>query len=183
MAVTLFTFLFVLWNFANLWQNPTCRNILIFALCLAGALLSKFTAGILLFVFLAFFKPRWRPVLLQPSDKVEAVIWRRVRWRATLKGILYASIFVYLFYFFFSLGQSTGALSLLGHGPLTEPFRRLLLPIWLYLRGVALVVLTGSRPTFILGHAYPHGVWFYFPVVFILKSSLGFLGLLLLTSS
>jgi hypothetical protein len=181
MAVTLFTLL-TLWNFANLWQNPTRRNILIFALCLAGALLSKFTAGILLFVFLAFLLSlRWRPVLLQPSDKVEAQIWRRVRWRATLKGILYASIFVYLFYFFFSLGQSTGALSLLGHGPLTEPFRRLLLPIWLYLRGVALVLLTGSRPTFVLGHGYPHGVWFYFPVVFILKSSLGFLGLLLLT--
>jgi hypothetical protein len=181
MAVTLFTLL-TLWNFANLWQDPTRRNVLIFALCFAGALLSKFTAGILLFVFLAFLLSlRWRPVLPQPSDEAEAKIWRRVCWRATLKGILCASIFVYLFYFIFSLGQSTSALSLLGHGPLTEPFRRLLLPIWLYLRGVALVVLTGSRPTFILGHGYPHGVWFYFPVVFILKSSLGFLGLLLLT--
>jgi hypothetical protein len=181
MAVTLFTLL-TLWNFANLWQNPNRKNILVFAFCFAGALLSKFTAGILLFVFLAFLLSlRWRPVPPQPSDKAEAKIWRRVRWRATLKGILYASIFVYCFYFFFSLGQSTGALSLLGHGPLTEPFRRLLLPIWLYLRGVAMVVLTGSRPTFILGHGYPHGVWFYFPVVFILKSSLGFLGLLLLT--
>src|SRR5438128_1974869 len=42
------------------------------------------------------------------------------------------------------------------------------------------MMITGSRPTFILGHAYPHGVWFYFPVLFALKSSLGFLGLLAL---
>ena len=36
----------------------------------------------------------------------------------------------------------------------------------------------GNRSTFILGHAYPHGIWFYFPVLFVLKSPLGFLGLL-----
>jgi hypothetical protein len=59
--------------------------------------------------------------------------------------------------------------------------RRLLLPPLLYLRGVFWVLLTGKRATFILGHTYPHGVWFYFPVVFALKSSLGFLGLLLLS--
>src|SRR5260370_9400644 len=54
------------------------------------------------------------------------------------------------------------------------------MPPLLYLRGVFWVVITGRRPTFILGHTYPHGVWFYFPVVFALKSSLGFLGLLVL---
>ena len=32
----------------------------------------------------------------------------------------------------------------------------------------------------ILGHSYAHGVWFYFPFVFALKSQLGFLGLLAL---
>ena len=52
------------------------------------------------------------------------------------------------------------------------------MPPWLYLRGVAMVLITGNRPTFILGHTYPHGVWFYFPVLFVLKSALGFLGLL-----
>src|SRR4029077_8842855 len=39
-----------------------------------------------------------------------------------------------------------------------------------------------SRPTYILGHAYPHGVWFYFPVLFVLKSPLAFLLLLYLTA-
>lgn len=37
-----------------------------------------------------------------------------------------------------------------------------------------------SRATFILGHAYSHGVWFYFPVLLVLKSTLAFLALLLL---
>ena len=46
------------------------------------------------------------------------------------------------------------------------------------LRGLGWVVLTGNRPTFLLGRAYPHGVWFYFPVLVILKSPPGFLGLL-----
>ena len=35
-------------------------------------------------------------------------------------------------------------------------------------------------PTFLLGHAIPHGVPWYFPVVFELKSTEGFLGLLIL---
>jgi hypothetical protein len=52
------------------------------------------------------------------------------------------------------------------------------MPAWLYLRGLLLVVGTASRATFILRRAYPHGVWFYFPALFVLKSSLGFLGLL-----
>jgi hypothetical protein len=53
------------------------------------------------------------------------------------------------------------------------------MPPWLLLRGVGWVVLTGNRPTFLLGHAYPHGIWFYFPVLLVLKSPPGFLGLLL----
>src|SRR5262249_496308 len=52
----------------------------------------------------------------------------------------------------------------------------------LYLGGLLWVVLGGRRGTFLLGHAYSHGVWFYFPVVFSLKSALGFLGLLLLAA-
>jgi hypothetical protein len=59
--------------------------------------------------------------------------------------------------------------------------RRLLMPPWLYFRGLAFFLITaGSRPTYILGHTYPHGVWFYFPVLFVLKSQLTFLLLLVI---
>ena len=57
----------------------------------------------------------------------------------------------------------------------------MLMPIWRYLRGlVGFAVGAGSRPTYILGHPYSHGVWFYFPVLTFLKSPLAFLLLLAL---
>jgi hypothetical protein len=183
LPITLFSVL-TLWTFAAVWQNPIRKNIGLFSLCLAGALLSKFTASILFFAFVAFaLSIRWRAVSALPATKPEARAWRRARWRATVKGILGAAVVVYLFYFIFSIHQSTDALNRLGHSAATEPFRRLVMPAWLYLRGMLLVLVTGSRPTFILGHSYPHGVWFYFPVVFLLKSHPAFLALLALAAA
>jgi 4-amino-4-deoxy-L-arabinose transferase-like glycosyltransferase len=179
--VTLFT-LVTLWRFAEIWKNPSRKNATLFGLALGSALLSKFTAGILLFVFAAFaLSTRWRALPGQAMGKPEARAWRRLRWRGTLQGILLATLCVYLFYFVFSLHQTTDVLYRLGHGAAAVPLRRLLMPPWLYLRGVTLVVLTASRQTFILGHAYPHGIWFYFPILFVLKSPPAFLGLLMLT--
>jgi hypothetical protein len=179
-AVTLFT-LVTLWRFAEVWSEPNRRTALFLGLAFAGALLSKFTAGILLFVFVAFaWSTRWRPVPGQPTDKPELRAWRRLRWRFTLRGILWAALAVYVVYFILSLHQSTDVLDRLGHSAAWVPLRRLLMPPWLYLRGVLMVLITGSRPTFVLGHNYPHGVWFYFPIVFVLKSAVGFLGLLVL---
>ena len=179
-AVTLFSVV-TLWRFAETWQNPSRKNAILLGLSLAGALLSKFTAGILFFAFVAIaLSTRGRPLPGQPLTKPEARAWRRLRWRATLRGILWAALAVYIFYFIFSLNQTTDVLYRLGHGSAAVPLRRLLMPPWLYLRGVLLVLISSSRPTFILGHTYPHGVWFYFPVLFVLKSPLGFLGLLVL---
>ena len=177
-AVALFCLL-TLWTFASLWREPTHANVLLFGLSLAGALLSKFTAGLLFFAFLAFaLSLRMRPVPGLPESKGEAKLWRRRRWRATFKGILCAAVIVYVFYFVFSWHQPTNALYKLGTSSLSLVLRRALLPPVLYLRGVFWVIISGVRPTFILGRSYPHGVWFYFPVVFALKSSLAFLLLL-----
>jgi len=180
-AVTLFS-LVSLWRFAEIWREPNRKNAGLFALAFAAALLSKFTAGILLFAFVAFtLSTRFRALPGQPATKPEAHLWRRLRWRFTLQGIALAAAAVYIFYFVFSVNQSTDVLNRLGHGAAAVPVRRLLMPACLYLRGVAMVLITGSRPTFVLGRSYTHGVWFYFPVVFVFKSALGFLGLLLLT--
>ena len=180
--VTLFTLL-SLWTFAELWKEPSRRRVILFTLCFAGALLSKFTSGILLFAFGAFvLATRWWPVGGQPGAKPEKRTWRRLRWRALLKAIACAAAVVYVFYFIFSIRQPTNMLSFMGHGSAALAVRRILMPLWLYLWGLTIVLITGSRPTFILGHAYPHGVWFYYPVVFVLKSPLGFLGLLLLAA-
>jgi len=48
-----------------------------------------------------------------------------------------------------------------------------------YLYGLAAVRLSAETYTsFVLGTVYPHGVWFYFPVTFVIKSTLAFLVLL-----
>jgi hypothetical protein len=182
LAVTLFTLL-TLWTFGEVWQTPTRKGAIWLGLSLAGALLSKFTSGILFFAFGAVaLSTRWRSLPGQPVTRPEARAWRRLRWREVRKAILWAAVVVYGVYFVLSIRQSTDALDLVGHGSLFVPLRRLLMPPWLYLRGVLMVLLTSNRPTFLLGHVYSHGVWFYFPVVFLLKSPPGFLGLLLLAA-
>jgi hypothetical protein len=178
MAVTLFSIL-ALWTFAAVWQEPNRGNVIRFALCLAGALLSKFSAGLLFFAFGVFaLSTRWRPVPGQPSSKEEGRAWRKLRWRATWKGILAAAVVVYVVYFVFSWNQTTDVLYLLGHSSAWVPVRRLLMPPWLYLRGILMLAVSFSRPAYILGQRYPHGALIYFPALFILKSTLGFLGLI-----
>jgi tetratricopeptide (TPR) repeat protein len=53
-----------------------------------------------------------------------------------------------------------------------------------YLYGMADVRLTADFYTsYVLGKTYAHGVWFYFPVVFVIKSTLAFLIFLLLAAA
>jgi hypothetical protein len=179
-AVTLFSLL-TLWTFAEVWKEPNRRSVALFGLSLAAALLSKFTAGVLFFVFPLFvLSLRWLVVPGEPVDKAELRRWKWVRWKATFQGVLWAALLVYASYFVLSWNQPSNALYFLGSGHVALILRRLLLAPILYLRGIGWVLLTSRRPTFVLGHSYSHGVWFYFPVVFALKSALGFLGLLLL---
>ena len=49
-----------------------------------------------------------------------------------------------------------------------------------YLYGMADVLMT-SYSSYVLGKTYPHSVWFYFPVVFVIKSTIGVLLFFLLT--
>jgi len=176
-TITLFSVL-SLWSFATLWQRPTRKHQRMFALWLACALLSKYSAGILFFAFAAFaLSTRWRPVAGQPAAKPEARAWRRARWRATLTGTLLAALIVYAVYFVFSWSQTHEVLYLMGKSPYLSPVKRLLMPPWLYVRGMGVIALTYVRQAYLLGRWYPHGVWFFFPVLFLLKSTLGFLAL------
>ena len=62
--------------------------------------------------------------------------------------------------------------------PITTAARFHLLPES-YLYGLADVRLTANYYTsYVLGKVYPHGVWFYFPVAFLIKSTIGVLALL-----
>lgn len=43
-------------------------------------------------------------------------------------------------------------------------------------------LMAQGYPTFILGHVYPHAVWWYFPIAFLIKTTLGLLALLALAA-
>jgi 4-amino-4-deoxy-L-arabinose transferase-like glycosyltransferase len=177
-AITLFVVL-TLWAFANMWQSPSRATIFRFGLALGGALLSKFSSGLLFFCFPAFILSlHWWPVPQQPVDKAELRVWRRLRWWSLAKGILLAALVVYGAYFVLSWNEPTDSLAVLGHNTVALIVRRMLMPPWIYLRGLALFAFTGKPPAYILGHWYSHGVWFFFPLMFVLKSPLAFLLLL-----
>lgn len=179
-AITLFWVL-TIWQMPRLWQSPSRGRVFLFGLTLAGALLSKFSSGLLFFVFLAVaLSFRLRPVPEQPTGKEELRRWRRRAWRNMVKGTLWAGLVVYVVYLVLSWNQPTDWFSLIPHFPASPFLRRFLMPIGQYLFGLlGFAMSASSRPTFILGHAYPHGVWFYFPTLFLLKSQLAFLLLLL----
>ncbi|HKR95558.1 MAG TPA: hypothetical protein VJW55_09365, partial [Candidatus Angelobacter sp.] len=122
---------------------------------------------------------RFWPLPEQPTEKKERGVWRRRAWVNIAKATLWASLFVYLVYLLFSWNEPTDSFSMIPHFPASPFLRRLLMPIWKYLRGlIGFAFGAGSRPTYILGHPYAHGVWFYFPVLTLLKSPLAFLLLL-----
>jgi len=182
-AVSLFWVLAV-WQLPEMWRSPSRWTVLKFGLVLAGAFLTKFSSGLLFFVFVAFaLSLRWRTVPEQPTEKAARRVWRRRAWRNLAKATLWAACFVYVFYFVLSWNEPTDSYSIIPHFPASPFLRRLLMPLWKYLRGlVGFALSAGSRPTYILGHGYSHGVWFYFPALFVLKSPLAFLLLLLLAA-
>jgi hypothetical protein len=63
---------------------------------------------------------------------------------------------------------------------LTLARARVLPESYLYGMTDVLMVSAGPRPSFLLGRLYPHGRWFYFPAALAIKSTLGFLLLLVL---
>jgi hypothetical protein len=178
LPVTLFS-LVALWRLGEIWDAPSRRNALLFGAAFGASLLSKFTGVLFIPVVLTLFLQtrRW-PTAAEPADKLARKKWRGARWRCVWRGTLWAAGLVYAVYFVFSWNQPANALSLLGNGPWVWLIRRPLMPLWLFVRGFLMMAATGVRPTFLLGHAYSHGVPYYFPVVFALKSTLGFLALL-----
>jgi hypothetical protein len=183
-AIALFWVLAV-WRMPEMWHSPSRSTVIRFGLILAGAFLTKFSSGLLFFVFIALaLSLRWRAVPEQPTEKFARRSWRRRAWRNFAKSTAWAALFVYTCYFVLSWNEPTDSFDIIPHFPASPILRRLLMPPWKYLRGlIGFAFSAGSRPTYILGHAYSHGVWFYFPALFILKSPLAFLLLLLLASA
>lgn len=176
--VTLFVLL-TMWAFAEMWRSPSRQTLIPFGLYFAASVLSKYSAGLLFFGFLAFrLSLRWIPLPGVPGDRAELREWRKRRGRYLWKGLFLAALTVYVFYLVFSWNQPSDSLQILGLNWAALVLRRLLMPPWLYLRGLTMFAVSSSRPAFILGHHYSRGIWFYFPVLFVLKSTLAFLAML-----
>jgi Dolichyl-phosphate-mannose-protein mannosyltransferase len=178
-VVTLFWVLAV-WQMPQMWRSPNRRQIFYFGLALAGAFLSKFSSGLLFFVFPAVaVSMRLRPLPEQPAEKKQRRAWRWRAWGNIVKATLWASLVVYAVYLILSWNEPTDSFNMIPHFPASPLLRRLLMPIWKYLLGlIGFAFGAASRPTYILGHPYSHGVWFYFPALTVLKSPLAFLLLL-----
>ena len=180
LPVTLFSVI-ALWQLGDIWAEPSPGNALRFGFALAASLLSKFTGVLVIPVVLVLFlATRFWPTAGQPIEENQRKAWRRARWRCVLRGVLWAGLVVYVFYFVLSWNQPNDALNRVGSGAWASLIRRPLMPPWLYCRGFLLMLLTATRPTYLFGHWHAHGVPYYFPIVFGLKSPLGFLMLLVL---
>jgi len=174
MAGAIFT-LAAIWTFARLLAAPSTGNTLWFSISLAAALLSKYsTLSLPLSLALVLISFRWGSAGLRPEAK-------KARRRALAKGLIGSGILIYAILLLLSSNQPTLEISVwLPGGGGVAVVRRLLLPLTIYLRGTLFVLATANRATFLFGHTYPGGVWFYFPVLLALKSPPGFLFLLLL---
>ena len=187
-GVAFFSILTV-WTFASLWERPNLKYAVLFGLAFSGALLSKFSAGLLLptLVLLGlWFKFR-------PIDS--SFNWRR----ATLFSLLgtgFACAIVYAAYavifwksragwlLSYRFEHSTHHLRALGSAAnmlQAHPWMDAVLsPVILYCLGVGLTLRSLARPTYLLGRVYPHGTLWYFPTQFLYKMTPGFLCLTLL---
>jgi uncharacterized membrane protein len=171
MALAFLGLLWALWGYA---VNPTIRNAFLVGILLGLGLTTKYTALICLpiagtWMFGIAWKSHFRlkgliHFLLAMIVSL-AVIWLvyTMPWR-----ILHGTAFTIY-----------GELKLPPGFPVSESWLewyaqlRYFAPVD-YLKGLALVVGGSAygRPTFLLGHTYSTGIWWYFPVLFILKTQI-----------
>jgi hypothetical protein len=186
--------LWTMWYFASLWQAPTLRNALLFATSFAGALLTKYSAVFLfptiLLCWVWFRFSNQRSLVSGVSVPSSHKGFRREQ--LAIGAMLLSAIFAYIFYVGMfhrsdplailqdevaSIQTFGGPTRLMDHSVklmMEHPIlQRILLPLWLYVGGLGFVIAYGSRAMYFLGRWYPHGVWYYFPVISFFKLAPG----------
>ena len=118
-------------------------------------------------------------IALPPGGRTVDRAAQRVKTKRALlgmaKGIGLALLVTYLAYLVFSWNQEPDPSPFTGDSVMQAILRRALWPAQAYAHGVDVVAARLSRPTFLMGRFYEHGVWFFFPLMFILKNTLPFL--------
>lgn len=176
------------YSFYRYVKHPTIGRLVVAGVAV-GLVLSVKHTGILVLPIL---------LLLAISETVSLIISRSTGWRllkpiASVVGISLIGLLILWSFYWFRYDARADGLRL--NPPLADYVQGLkpheswsintlararILPES-YLYGLADVRLTANYYTsFLLGKVYAHGVWFYFPVAFLVKSTIGFLALFLL---
>ena len=163
----------------------------------AGLALAVKHSGIFIFPMLFLLAVcevvRWRVAAGRDAEAVKGTGRRALKFAASLLAVTVVALAVLWAFYVFRYQARPAGLQL--NPPLAEyagglkpreawavsTMARLHVLPESYLYGLADVRLTADFYTsYLLGRIYPHGVWFYFPVAFLIKSTLSFLALFLL---
>jgi 4-amino-4-deoxy-L-arabinose transferase-like glycosyltransferase len=182
-------FVAAIWTFYRFAARPTLIRLLLVSLA-TGLLLATKHSGILIgpmFVSLIAWE-----VLKAPSTERKRIA---LRLTGGFFAIIVLSVFVlWAFYGFRYTARPAGMAFSTSVAAYAEPLphfesavvvavgRLHLLPES-YLVGLVDVKLVSiAYPTFLLGKVYPHGLWYYFPLVILIKTTLGLLLLIALAT-
>ncbi len=194
-SCTIFGAIYALWRWA---VRPTGLRLVVVGLAAGVALAAKHSTVLLAPMIVVLLCGEWTRAWWV-SRASEGAVRRQVRRTALVRILLAIAAIVVIgttvlwsFYGFRYSGRPAGlslSPSLAEYvAPLAGREARGIL--WVarfhllpesYLYGLADVrSMANGMPSFFMGHVYAHGVWFYFPVLFLIKQTLGMLVLLLL---
>ena len=194
LACCLFTAVYTFWRYAI---NPTIWRLVVCGLAVGLTLASKHSGiivfGILLLLAMLelLIRTDGHRSNAQKGDETQSVTARAGRLILALTGITGISVAVLWGFYGFRYSPLAGVpppslapiLDALPNRHIAATIagatRIHLLPE-AFLDGLAFFFNTATRPTYLLGVRYVHGVWFYFPTAMVIKSTLGFLLLLAL---
>lgn len=197
LACWLFATVYAFWRYV---VNPGWWRLVVCGIA-AGLTLATKHSGVIVFpilVLLALAQLLTQVRFSQTANPLEGKPERRsgrlaIHLATSLAAVLAISIFVlWSFYGFRYAARPGGGEFSAALGPMLRsvPSRNAVAAITVagrhhllpesYLEGLAFFYDTASRPTYLLGTRYVHGVWFYFPTALAIKSTLGFLLLLVL---
>ena len=194
-SCTIFATIYVLWRYV---QRPTPARLVVVGIAAGLALAAKHSTVLLapmLVLLLAGELAARALSARRPRDTSQTTLPRTaLHYIAALAVITFIGVFVLWTFYGFryaarpapltlspSLADYVGPLAGIQARGILFAARFHLLPES-YLYGLADVrKMANDMPSFFFGHVYQHGIWYYFPVVFLIKSTLALLISLALT--